>query len=83
MAPIYTAAIGVTPQIIDDERLSQLRNHLEELELRKPLRRNYKSPEEVEEPLDVDRLVSILEPWQSWVFEEQVSGRSYGVFLSQ
>jgi hypothetical protein len=77
MAPIFSAAVGVAPQIIDDERLFQLRTSLEELELKVPLIRTYKTPKEVGEPVDIDRLVSLLEPWQSWAFEEQV--RSYCV----
>lgn len=73
MAPIYTAATGVIPQIVDDERLLELKSQLEKLELLVPLERRYATPEEVELPLDIDRLISLLEPWQRWTFEEQVS----------
>jgi hypothetical protein len=73
MAPIFTAAAGVIPQIVDDERLRELRNHLVELELRVPLRKSHTTPEDLEEPLGINRLISLLEPWQSWEFEEQVS----------
>jgi hypothetical protein len=73
MAPIYAAAVGISPQIIDDDRLRQLRKTLIEIELEVPLHRAYASPDEVELPIDIDRLVCLLEPWQSWVFEEQVS----------
>ena len=73
MAPIFTAATGVIPQIVDDERLLRLQTQLEEVELLVPLRRRYTSPEEVELPLDIDRLISLLEPWHHWKFEEQVS----------
>lgn len=74
MAPIYTAAAGVISQIVDDERLRELRNHLVELELRVPLRKSHTgtTPEDLEEPLGINRLISLLEPWQSWEFEEQV-----------
>ena len=72
MAPIYAAAVGISPQIVDDDRLRELRTSLEAVHLQLPLhRRAYKSPEEVEMPLDIERLVSILEAFQSWVFEEQ------------
>lgn len=73
MAPIFTAATGVIPQIVDDERLLQLQSQLEGLELLVPLRRHYATPEEVELPLDIVHLISLLEPWQRWTFEEQVS----------
>mmetsp|Transcript_3628 Transcript_3628/g.8298 ORF Transcript_3628/g.8298 Transcript_3628/m.8298 type:complete len:4344 (+) Transcript_3628:221-13252(+) len=72
MAPIFTAATGVIPQIVDDERLLQLQSELEGLDLLVPLRRRYSTPEEVELPLDIDRLISLLEPWQRWTFEEQI-----------
>lgn len=72
MAPILTAAVGITPQIIDDDRLCQLRNDLFDLELKVPLGRSYSTSEEIKEPLDINRLVSIVKPWKTWVFEEQV-----------
>jgi hypothetical protein len=73
MAPIYAAAVGISPQIIDDDRLRQLRISLLEIELQVPLHRTYSSRDGVTVPLDIERLISLLEPWQSWVFEEQVS----------
>jgi len=73
MAPIFTAAVGITPQIIDDERLCKLRNDLFNVEMKIPLRRSYSSSEEILEPLDINRLISIVKPWKTWVFEEQVS----------
>ena len=72
MAPIYSAVVGVNPQIIDDERLRQLFNSLASIELKVPLHRTFTSPEEVTEPLDIESLVTLVEPWQSWMFEEQV-----------
>lgn len=72
MAPIYAAAAGVIPQIIDDERLRNLQSQLEEMELGVPLRRTYTTPEEVAEPPGIDHLLSLLKPWQGWGFEEQV-----------
>jgi hypothetical protein len=81
MAPIYAAAVGVTPQIIDDDRLAQLRDSLQTIEfLQVPtagtgdtggMKSNI-SPAQVQPPLDIARLVALLEPWQTWVFEEQV-----------
>ena len=65
MAPIYAAAVGISPQIIDDDRLRQLRKTLIEIELQVPLHRTYASPDEVELPIVIDLLVSLLEPWQS------------------
>ena len=72
MAPIFAAAVGINPQIIDDERLRQLMKSLSTVKLQVPLHRTYTSPEEVETPLDIDHLVTLLEPWKTWLFEEQV-----------
>eukprot|EP00980_Cylindrotheca_fusiformis_P007263 scaffold1525_cov142-Cylindrotheca_fusiformis.AAC.63 len=71
MAPIYAAAAGVIPQIIDDERLRQLQSQLEEVDLQVPPRRTYTGPEEVEEPQGIESVLALLEPWQKWGFEEQ------------
>ena len=73
MAPIYAAAVGINPQIIDDESLRQLRDSILSIELKAPLHRTFSTPEQVSEPLDIERLVVAVEPWQTWVFEEQVS----------
>jgi hypothetical protein len=74
MAPILSTAIGVTPQIIDDPRLRQLLNRLDEFEPNKVSASSTKpqSAEEVIAPLDITKLVSLLEPYQTWIFEEQV-----------
>jgi hypothetical protein len=69
MAPIF-AAIGITPQIIDDERLSLLKSSLESITLSAVTN---KASGSLNAPLDIERLVGLLEPWQSWTFEEQVS----------
>jgi hypothetical protein len=74
MAPILSAFIGITEQIIDDERLKSLRGSVEELKFKTPLDSSYVSPDDVIIPLDIERLVELLEPWRSWTFEEQVSG---------
>jgi hypothetical protein len=83
MAPIYAAAVGVNPQIIDDERLRQLRDSILSIDLKAPLplplHRTFSTPEQVSEPLDIERLVEAVEPWQTWVFEEQVSSTRYRV----
>ena len=74
MAPILSTAVGVTPQIIDDPRLQKLLRKLNEYEpkgLYQP--QNYQSSEEVIAPLDdIEDLVAVLEPYQKWMFEEQV-----------
>ena len=72
MAPIF-AAIGITPQIIDDERLRVLRSSLESVVLNWPLHKADPNSETINVPLDIERLIALLEPWQSWAFEEQVS----------
>lgn len=72
MAPIFSA-IGITPQIIDDERLQVLRSSLESVSLNKPLQNANPTSDPLDAPLDIERLVELLEPWQSWTFEEQVS----------
>lgn len=73
MAPILAASIGVTPQLVDDERLRSLKDSLLELEFKGPVDPSLSSPEEVSMPLDIERLVTLLAPWQSWPSEEQVS----------
>lgn len=72
MAPIFAGEIGITPQIIDEERLVELRDSFAQLPLLVPLGQTYSSPDEVKEPLDIDKLIELTEPWQSWKFEEQV-----------
>lgn len=72
MAPILSSSLGITEHIIDDQRLRSLRSSLQELRLKAPLDANYSSPEDVVVPLDIERLVELLEPWRSWTFEEQV-----------
>lgn len=72
MAPIFAADVGITPQIIDDVRLLNLRVALANLALRVPLGKTYSTPDEVEIPLDIDELIALIEPWQQWRFEEQV-----------
>jgi hypothetical protein len=73
MAPIFTADVGITPQVIDDSRLLDLRKALAAIELRVPLGKAYSTPDEVELPLDIDQLITLIEPYQQWKFEEQVS----------
>eukprot|EP00934_Nitzschia_sp_Nitz4_P006861 Nitzschia sp. Nitz4//scaffold116_size91068//11601//24470//NITZ4_004949-RA/size91068-processed-gene-0.22-mRNA-1//1//CDS//3329533551//6851//frame0 len=80
MAPILTGEVGIAPQIIDDERLLQLRKSLTDLKLLVPLRRSDSTTtsdrmdsilDDVP-PVNVERLVQLLEPWRMWDFEEQV-----------
>lgn len=71
MAPIFPS-IGVTPQIIDDERLRALKTGLESIIFNASSYAHLTS-EPINVPLDIERLAELLEPCQSWVFEEQVS----------
>eukprot|EP00535_Pseudo-nitzschia_heimii_P007678 CAMPEP_0197189792 /NCGR_PEP_ID=MMETSP1423-20130617/20397_1 /TAXON_ID=476441 /ORGANISM="Pseudo-nitzschia heimii, Strain UNC1101" /LENGTH=137 /DNA_ID=CAMNT_0042642007 /DNA_START=151 /DNA_END=561 /DNA_ORIENTATION=- len=71
MAPIF-ASIGITPQIIDDERLRRLRRNLESISFNKISDNTESEIESLKIPLDVERLVGLIEPWQLWTFEEQV-----------
>jgi len=73
MAPILAAEIGVPPRIVDDKRLQDLRSALAAIEDRVPPGKLYSSVDEVELPLDIDRLLSLIKPCQPWPFEEQVS----------
>lgn len=81
MAPIFSTEVGITPQIIDDARLLQLRRSLAEIELWLELGKKYSKTDEVEEPLDINHLISLIEPWQSWRFEEQVCFGVVGSFF--
>ena len=72
MAPIF-AAIGIIPQIIDDKRLRLLRSSLESIAVNEALENDGPKSEPFNAPLDIERLVGLLTPWQSWTFEEQVS----------
>jgi hypothetical protein len=73
MAPIHLTSVAVTRQVVDDEQLRTLRKSLEDLKLKCPLSPDVESLEQVSIPLDIEQLVSLLEPWMSWPFEEQVS----------
>lgn len=72
MAPILSASVGITRLIVDDERLRTLRSSLEDMKIKGPLDLSFESSEEVTVPLDIEQLVSVVEPWTSWPFEEQV-----------
>ena len=80
MAPILAAEIGTPPQIIDDQRLVDLRSALAAIEDQVEPGKSYSSAEEVEVPLDMKHLLSLIEPWQSWTFEEQVSAHGRHAF---
>ena len=73
MAPILSGTLGITPQIIDDARLCELRSSVEEIEFNGPPNPTYETSGDAVVPLDIEKLVSLLEPWQVWAFEEQVS----------
>ena len=73
MAPILSTAVGVTPQIIDDPRLIDLLEKLNEFEPKNLIDRKHpQSADEVIALLDITKLVAVIEPYQSWIFEEQV-----------
>lgn len=76
MSPIVTRPIGITPQIIDDDRLIRLRISLEEIELTLTDRSSTSMSVGDEVPdlplLEVEKFLSLLEPWQDWPFEELV-----------
>ena len=73
MAPILSTAVGVTPQIIDDPRLQQLIEQLNKFEPEQLCGRiKPKNSDEVIAPLDIAALVAVIEPHQTWAFEEQV-----------
>ncbi|CAB9503919.1 Probable E3 ubiquitin-protein ligase hulA [Seminavis robusta] len=71
MAPILSTAVGVTPQIIDDPRLRKLIETLNGFQPH-PQRNPPQTSDDVVAPLDVAELVAVVEPYQSWHFEEQV-----------
>jgi len=75
MAPILATAVGVSPQIIDDPRLRRLLAKLNAFEIKGLYQQvSYASSDHVKVPLDnMDELVTLLEPHQTWIFEEQVS----------
>jgi hypothetical protein len=73
MAPILSTAVGVTPQIIDDPRLRQLIETLNEFQPQMPLgRKQPVTPDDVTAPFDIAKLIAVIEPYQAWKFEEQV-----------
>jgi len=76
MAPIYAAAVGITPQIIDDPELETLRSNLEALEFEVAPHKDFSCPDDVDVPMDIEALISLIEPHQKWKFEEQVSAPS-------
>ena len=62
MAPIIARPVGVTPQNIDDDRLTHLRKSLEEINL---------TPDDPS-IVDVEKVAVLLDPWKDWPFEELV-----------
>lgn len=73
MAPILSTAVGVAPQMIDDPSLLRLLRKLNEFEPKELFgQKKNESEEEVIAPLDIAKLVSVIDRYQSWVFEEQV-----------
>ena len=63
MAPVKATAVGITPQIIDDPELKELLQRLN----------SFSSNHDV--TMEADVLVSLLEQYEKWRFEEQVRFR--------
>lgn len=59
MAPITASTVGFPPQKLDDERLRNLRDALHAV------------PEDAPDLLE--QLTNIVQPWKTWLVEEQVS----------
>ena len=76
MPPTQATAVGVNPQIIDDPRLRSLLQKLNEFEV--PLDQQ---KDNNDAPVDVAALISTLEPYQSWDFEEQVCDWNCAVWI--
>lgn len=72
MAPILSTAVGVTPQIIDDPRLQKLIEKLNEFKPQQHDEIQLKKSDGLPAPLDIATLVALVEPHQTWAFEEQV-----------
>jgi hypothetical protein len=71
MAPISATGTGIIPQRLDDERLVAL---LENLRGIPNFTQNVADADVAQNPCQriIEQLVPLLEPLQSWVFEEQV-----------
>lgn len=63
MAPVTATAVGITPQTIDDVELAALLKSLN----------SFRLPSNDIDGDDILRLVSIVEKYPEWQFEEQVS----------
>lgn len=63
MAPVTATAVGITPQTIDDAELAALLKNLNSFRF---------SSNDIDGD-DILRLVSIVEKYPEWQFEEQVS----------
>jgi hypothetical protein len=81
MAPSHATATGVTPQVLDDPRLVKL---LADLSALTTTSFSEKSNGNSNSDAALDHLVTLLGPWQNWVFEEQVryTPREYHVYDS-
>lgn len=65
MAPVKATAVGITPQIIDDNELSKLQETLNSFSI-KNLDAN------LDQSFEVDQLLKMLKNFSEWKFEEQV-----------
>jgi hypothetical protein len=74
MAPITSTVLGIIPQIIDDERLIELKRSIAALPFNSASNeeKQPKAPEEVVQSLDIEALVALLSNHPKWNFEEQV-----------
>jgi len=65
MAPVKATAVGITPQIIDDEELSKLQKTLNSFSINN-------TGADLNESSEIHRLLELLNNYSEWKFEEQV-----------
>lgn len=74
MAPVKATSVGVAPQIIDDIKLVHLLERLNSFEIHiTPSSEMAADQPQSLPPLNIDALISELNPYPSWRFEEQVN----------
>ena len=67
MAPVKNNALGFAPQMLDDPELIKLIKELSSVEITNVRECRMEAP-----PVDIERLVALVEPHPTWPFEEQV-----------
>jgi len=68
MAPVKNNALGFAPQMLDDPELIKLIKELSSVEITNVRECRMEAP-----PVDIERLVALVEPHPTWTFEEQVN----------